>query len=492
MTALISRSSHSAGTFPLLQELEFVAHSNLPRVSFHDRMQELKGLRDQALQQSSNKASVVISGGGPAGLIRGICALINGNPTTIIEKRAELDNGRENTVALDKESLNVLCFYGVHQYLDENKLILPFNGEYLPVRLKDLERAMKVVIAELTSVPIIQYDSQVEQINDADVQSSQNAKINLIYKSAVGQKTQLDAIDVLVVAEGAHSYTNEHLLHNHRIAVLPLVPVISAIYKDDRPSISGLSTFLQYIGKTLASTATSVYYYTIFTFKFIFQGENFFNLQRRLAGSLILKTPGQNYLGVGLSREESDKMMQLCQVLEDAKAALEEARNQNTSSPDRLTQLQKNVDDAQKNQDSYLRYWTGLAFCFANVLNVFRFIYGETPLHLASRLPLDHVSVTKIGADRSSAYSGTIGRTSYLIAGDTLATVDPTTGLGCTTAIKTVIDFNDFINGLDKNMDPHFLHTVYSDSSAQRIRQNHDQSLSKRRLFRPDAVSCEE
>jgi hypothetical protein len=452
------------------------------RASFRERMEALKGMRSRVLQQNLNKPSVVICGGGPGGLCRAINALINGNPTTVIEKRAESDNGRENAVALRQESIHFLCYCGIYQYLLEKGSIYPFKGDSLNVRLKDLEQAMKAVIAELTHEQIIHYDSQLEQIV-----RHPNAKTDLIVRNNAGRQTRLNAVDLMVVAEGAHGRTNEQLLHNRRIAALPSIPVIAAIFKDDRPSINSIPTFFQYVGKSVAHTATSVYYYAILLFKSLFQGEHIFNNQRRIAGSLILPTPGQNYLGCGLSKEETETLIKVCNTLKESKAALETAQRQGIS-PNQLVPLQQKVERAQKERDAYLNYWTGLSFCFANMLSLFRFIFGGNQWQFSSWLPLDHASIAEIGADKSSAYSGTIERTHYLIAGDTMATVDPTTGLGCNTAIKSTQDFHHFLIGLDRNENIQVLLDDYNRCSESVVSYNHQQSTNMRFLYRPDAL----
>jgi hypothetical protein len=197
------------------------------------------------------------------------CVHIQRNPVNVFEKRTDASQGRKNTVPLKPETLQLLKYYGVYPYLLEKGLIFPAEGGSFNVRLKDLEDAMKVVIGELTQEGIINYESQLERIV-----SRPNAKVDLVIRSA-GRQLQLNNVDVIVIAEGAHSPTNE-LLGNRRIAVLPSLPVIAAIFKDDRPSIRGVSTLFQYVGKTLAHTAVSVYYYAIFFFKCAFLRRAFF------------------------------------------------------------------------------------------------------------------------------------------------------------------------------------------------------------------------
>ncbi len=448
--------------------------------SFKERIETLKQSRQQVLAGSSNRPSIVISGGGPAGLIRAIDALVTGNPVTVIEKRKQDARARDNTVALGVDTVPLLKFYGVYQYLLENGLIFPERGGDFNVRLADLETAMKAVISQITPEKIIYFESTIERVN-----SYPGAKADIIVSSPSGAKN-FNAIDLLVVAEGAHSPTNQ-LLGNRRVSVLPSIPVIAAIFKDDRPQIRGVSTFFQYIGKSLANTATSVYYYTIFFFKVVFQGEHIFNKNRKIAGSLVLRTPNQNYLGSGLSKKETEIMKQVIQKLENAQEELEAAKKQNYSQ-ERLAPLNEKVKVAQKEWDRYMKYWTGISFCSANIFGILASIFGRQKLDFASWLPLDHLSITEIGADKSDIYSGKIGQSSFLVAGDSLATVDPTTGLGCNTAVRTATDFHDYVAGLNSKQDIASLQKNYNTNCEAIISNNHEESKRFRLAYRPDAV----
>lgn len=472
---LLPPASHNANLSALPFQLQ---------TTFQQRMMELRSLRHQALRQNPHKPSVMILGAGPAGLIRAISALTNGNTITILERRAGSDHGRENSVVLFQNTVDSLHYFGVYQYLLERGMVFPFDGNSLNVRIKDLEQAMKAVLEELSQDSLIHYDSQVEQIV-----SHPRAKVDLLVRNSSGRQTQFNAVDLIVVAEGSHSHTCEQLLHLRRISILPSIPVIAAIFKDDRPSISSIPSFFQYLGKTLVNIATSVYYYTILLFKTLFEGEHVYNQHRQIAGSFIIPTPRQNYLGCGLSNEETEKMMAIATKLNEAKRALETAR-QNPISSDAYALLQQSVAAAQKQQDEYFKYWTGISFCVANVINFLEFVdtRGESGLQIASWFPLDHAAVVEIGADQSCQFSGTLEQTVYLVAGDALATADPTTALGCNSAINTFLDFHRFLTGLGRNEDLQTLLSHYNRSSERVISDNNEASLRMRLLYRPDAI----
>ncbi len=462
------------------------AHAFPAGSAYATKIASLQCERDQAIKTYANPHRIAILGGGPAGLLRALCGLKNGGLVTVMEKRKQDAPGRENAVALKPHTQFILREYGVYQYLEEKGLIYPTKEqEFLYVRLKDLEEAMKAVIAELSEDPIIHYNAQLKGIH-----SDPNRKADLIIDDN-GREIRLSDVDLVVVAEGAHSETNEKLLGNRRIAILPSIPVIAAIFKDDRPGITGAATFFQYVGRTMANTAVSVYYHARFLFSFFFMGEHFFNPDRKIVGALTLSTPKQNYLGCGLSRIETEEMKRVLKNYDEAKRAARKSKRANSqSSP--FAGLESDLEKAKKEKDTYLNYWVAMSFCCANLLKIFQFLFTRETLHWTSWIPLDKVSVTEIGADRSDASCGTLGQTSYLLAGDTLATVDPTTGLGCNTALQTVEDFQTFLIGLYNKVDPETLRSTYQTESNVTLSSIHYESTNMRRRYRPDAVHLPE
>lgn len=456
------------------------------QASFGERIAALKQERQIALRRGGQLSSIAIFGGGPAGLTRAIDALISGNPVSVFEKRKDDGKGRENVVHLKMDSMPLLRYYGVYQYLFENNYIFAADQEGFSVRIKDLECAMKAVMSELSPDPVIKYDSYLERITNHP-----HGRADLVLMSE-GRQIHLNSVDVVVVVEGKNSSTNENLFHNRRISVLPSLPVIAAIFKDTRPKVTGIQTLCEYAGQTMSNTAVSVYYYTLFFFKCIFQGEHIFNPDRRIAGSLILQTPNQHYVGCGLSKEETKEMDRLSQKLAHAKSELAAARRRNGLSEE-IVVLDKKVSDAQVEWEGYIHYWAAMGFCFANILNIFLFITRQSDLRkgvsgIASWQPLHHFFIAEIGADKSNSFSGRIGETSYLIAGDTLATVDPTTGLGCNTAIQTTVDFHHYISGMNSRENIGTLQLAYNARCEEVISNIHTQSRIFRRAYRPDAL----
>jgi hypothetical protein len=473
----------------------FPSSSSSQEPSFTDKIQELRRAQAATVQSktadSAFSPKVVILGAGPAGLMRAIESLLRGNETIVIEKREAGKEGRSNTVALTEETIQQLKACGVYQYLSEQgRIFPPTKWGYLSVRIGDLEAAMRAVIASLSpNHPVIVYGQRVIDIDEI----GRKVCLTLQESTKNAQKKEIRNIDVLVNTEGAKSSTNE-LLGITRTTVLPKVPVIAAIFEDHRPRITGLGSFFEYVGKTLVNLATSIYYWAIFIFKLIFQGERFESPSRTIGGALILTTPDQNYLGCGFNREMSQRLVALKESRDAKKAALDQLKARNAD----VQKAEESFLEAEEAYNSLAHYWIKLSFCAANFFSFLIDIYNlfgiDTPgfhhFNSASTFPLKNFQLIEIGADRADMCSGWRGKTSYLIAGDALATVDPTTGLGCNTALQTSKLFKTFLEGLEQGTSLDELHMAYDASSEAVIGRIHAESVTKREFYRRDAVTA--
>jgi len=431
--------------------------------SFGER---IKDLQNRMNAQSNHKPVVVISGAGPAGLLRAVQSISNGNPTRVIEKRSEDAVGLMNTVALTKHTIVMLQYCGIYQYLRENKLIYPPNSSgYISVRLADLRDAMKAVSRALGVHAVIQYDSTIIAVDE------QSDKIKLVVQS-LNETKSTEEVDIFVNAEGSHSTTNG-LLGIRRTEVLPHIPVIAAIYRDNRPKIRGICSLLKYVVKSFIYVATTIYHHVIFIFRFLLSKR----FRWQFTGALILKTPNQNYVGCGYSDEINKQLLSLEKVVKEKKEALKNAQ----IDPEELK-------IAEEEYNTFAKRWVNYSICFANLVALTQ-CFGKGPhLSMGGHLSFDKFTVIHIGADHANEYCKSIKKTAVLLAGDASATVDPTTGLGCNTAIQSSVDFLDFIWDYDAGVDSERLLRNYSSRMQERISYIHDKSREARILFRPDAL----
>lgn len=420
----------------------------------------MAGFRQQPLIRD-NKKSIVILGAGPAGLMRGIEAVIHGHAIEILEKRAEDAPGRLNIVALDERTIMLLQRYGVHQYLVENGLLLPPNRmDHTVVRITDLERALKIVLNEL-SPGAIHYNSEVEAIDDLCNLTLRGGEIKA-------------APDIIVNAEGVNSSTNR-LLGITRTTVLPHLPMITVIFRDNRPKIVGVCTFLESAAKTAFYLFIGLYYFTIYLFKVLFQGERLNNPNRVLAASIIMNSPTQSYFGLCFTKEQSDRLTELQQAV--------------ITAPDGSQEKQA----AQRELDAFVFYWSNIGFFFANALALYARIIGErSHFQNAMWVPPTAYSIANVGADRADTSYQIRGKTVILLAGDALATVDPTTGLGCNLALQTSESFVAFVEemGIDVPLEVELNRYHFALDAV--IRNAHRTSLFMREGYRPDAVDVGE
>lgn len=422
-------------------------------------------------QGVGKKTTVAVLGAGPAGLAAAIGALLEGNPTVIIEKRIEGATGRTNTVALNTETIELLKRGGVYQGMLKDNLIYPEQDGYCSVRIKDLEASLKKVIASLTDQPVIHYECKVKEIQEG-------SQTNLIIEHASGHIATIENPDFVINAEGPKSTTNE-LLGNRRIEVLPKLPVIAASLKDGR-NIRGVFSFFAAIGKTLYYIAAAIYHYVIYLFRLIFCSESFFSPKRQVAGALMLKTPGQQYIGLGFTKEKSEKLSALNQAVNEKKAHYEKTKN---------TKAKQELDSAEAELRSFVNFWVNISFC---AINAFALLSSLTckrsPFSYGSWRPLDKFEVTEIGADKAKHTFYQKGNTVFLITGDALATVDPTTGLGCNTALQQAARIRTVISGRDLGENLGELLDGYKELSEVVIRNIHHDSAILRAAYRPDLV----
>lgn len=437
----------------------------------------IAGMKAQIHADKPNKPTVVILGAGPGGLIRTIQSLTNGNPTTLIEKRDADASGLMNTVALTTTTVQMLRYCGIYQYLIEKKLIYPDDGRgYIMVRLGDLRDAVKMVLEQINPDSVIQYNSKVVAIDD------QSEKLSLIVEDVRNhQQRTIKDIDVLVNTEGKNSSTNA-LLGIDRVEVLPSIPVIAAIFKDRRPKIRGVSSLLKYMAMSVFYLARTINQHVWFLFRYVLSK----NFRREMTGALILKTPKQNYVGCGFS----DPINQRLEVLKDAVAhqqkQLEEV--QQKGSVKEIKKQAKALNKAKKKYNSFAEGWIKKSICRANFIATVSKLRKGPRFCTGSHLSLEKFEIIKIGADHASRYSKKFNKTSVLVAGDAAATVDPTTGLGCNTAIQSSVDFLDFLWDYDAGMGQDQLLSDYSNRLRSRVTYIHHASKMIRSAYRPDAL----
>lgn len=410
--------------------------------SFHKRIEQLKEER----QLINNPLSVVILGAGPCGLLRGIQSILQGNKTTILEKREEFDNKRENIVVLSKESNNVLKKYAIYQYLVENSLILkPKPDGWVSVRLLDLEKASKAVINELAVEPIIKYACKVKEI------AEEALKAKIVVESKSNEEEVISSIDVIVNAEGSHSSTNA-LLKIERIQVLEKIPVISAIFKNNTSKVRSICTFFSYIGKSITQLIIKIVRYSQIFFMYIFNKKI---VIQKIPGAGLFGTPNQNYLYCGLNKADTEKMLSLKKKKQEHEIALAEAIRINNAME--IANLQKKLKNAKNKLDSFVERLINLTyFSLRFMLKIGKDAgYAER----TKFQPFASYNIIQIGLDKAEKFSKKIGNSHVLLAGDALATVNPSTGLGCNSAIMSSYFFEVFMaekskgNNIDKALD---------------------------------------
>lgn len=447
--------------------------------TFQNKMRELRQKADEEYTTNFLKMHVVIIGGGPCGLVRAIQSLLLGFPTTVIEKRSSMDIGRENAVQLSAEAIEILKEFGVWDYLLENKLIHTPSDKSLIVRVGDLEKALKEVINSLSDEPVIRYDSTVEKSDSVG---------RLTIRS--GNRREQIQPGLLYFADGARSSTARRLCDEKRVEILPKVPVVAAIFQDRTYSFRDPCRSAKNVMMAVKDDMRHAYYMGLFACKTLFQGEHVFNKKRQITGSLILPTPGQNYLGFSLNKTESEILSDKNRRVQDCQQQLKVAEQEGNAEK---IEIQKGkLTRAKASLQSALSHWSHLAFCQANTLAFLsRILRSKSQFQWAWWKPLDleKTAVFEIGPDQDSRCSGMISSIPYLKGGDALATVDPVTGLGCTTAIHSVTSFKIFLLGLQIQKPLDSLQDQYDKRMTFLIKDMHENSKMARQHYRPDTIT---
>lgn len=419
----------------------------------NDSLQKLKKQRSDFLP-INHSTQILISGSGPAGLIRAIEAAAQGYSVRLLEMRSESSSGRENTVDLDSAAIYTLNAYGIIDFLTKNSLIFPSSQV---VRLQDLEYALKTTLAELTGELLISYDTTITKV-EASASGTQ-----VIVKS--GNKEKVHQPNILVVVEGGKSTTNS-MLGVGRQNFLEKIPVIAAIFEDKRPK-NPKSLKLK-----AARFSLTFYYHLLFCVNVIqfisaacfnsafrmpknLTGNLKINPKSKIAGAIPLATPGQNYCGIALNKQETERLSLLDKKIKELKIAGE-------------------FKSAAKVERTFNKKLKKYAYFGFTAFKLF------APIKLTF-LPFKRAQWIHIGADKADVAAGIKGNMTFLLAGDSLATVDPSTGRGCSTAISSVHDFSDFL--LTRDLEK------YKKKCDLQTKLNHEESQRCRQSYRPDLVA---
>jgi 2-polyprenyl-6-methoxyphenol hydroxylase-like FAD-dependent oxidoreductase len=445
---------------------------------YESRIAHLISQRDK--HQRSDKASVVILGGGPAGLARAIESIRQGHFTQIFEKRSEGQEGRYHSVRVDSRAFQHLDDIGVLAYLHKEGLIYPEHGQKMfNARLVDIERAMKAVLERLApQAHPIEYGRYVEQIH---YNGAGQAVLEMVDKNGNREHLEKPA-DVLVIAEGSHSSTAK-ILGFQKSQVLPQVHVVTALFQDPETG-----SWLSFFYAQCRDFKNKMYYFLQFL-KEVCQGENLLNPRRKIVASLLLGTPGQNYLGFMFTKDMQSEISSLQSDIEQLEREKQRLAKEDPSA-ERFFQIETQKKAKQEELDEKLIYWCHMAFFFANTLQIIQFVmggqsFGEMCRQFCRWRPLrkDRISVIKIGVNKLDHYAEQIKNTSVLVCGDAAATFDPASGNGLNIALHSVYLFQRFLAGLNIEGDKDLLHRHYCERMDELVRIGHAENAGIRNVL---------
>lgn len=447
---------------------------------FESYSERLAALKQEFQQSTPLLTRTLISGAGPAGLIRALGAGLLQAPVVIIEKRSETSPSRENTLRLNNKAVELLQYYGVIQLLIKEKYIDVAMASTVgfDVRICDLEWGIKQVIKDLNLPIQIEYDCKIESINDGE----DNKPSQVLVRNAEGHIQEYYP-DFLVIAEGAQSTTLKKL-EVERETVLPKLMIITSLFQKGSLSKNKIKRFFTNILSFLEYCVRLINFITLAIFKSYLKKPiaNHSDPQSKIAGASLLVTPNQNYVGIALNQEESEKLRKIRTQLAKINQVIKENANLKTLYSHKIKKLKKSLE-------KQLRHWSYHGFFAAKFFLHFDPSIKRKALN-SLRIqwyPLSSVHAVEIGADYCNKAIIKKNKTWIIPTGDALNTVDPLTSLGCSTAITTSNHFLRALTQKDQILEE-IWEEQYEEAMNAQVQFNMQASIQARQDYRPDAM----
>jgi 2-polyprenyl-6-methoxyphenol hydroxylase-like FAD-dependent oxidoreductase len=327
------------------------------------------------------------------------------------------------------------------------------------MRLTNLEQELKKALEEKNgNKDLISYEESVTEITPSD----KGVSLTL----ASGRK--IENVHIVINAEGFRSHTNE-LLGNRRITSLTEQTAVISTLEDDRPVVHNLETIVSYSKKTMRNIALAIHDHCLYLFLCVFRSEHFFSSSKKIVIAVTLKTPGQHQVSFGLSKKETENL-------------------------DILKKQEELGEVPEGTVKKRLEFWTRMALCEVNVFSILAklgrlFGVKEDRLVLASHLPIHSTYLVKVRSDHVKSAAIAKGKTLFLMTGDALSTVDPSTGLGCNTAIELSPHIRRAILAYKEGLALQEIMQEYTDTCSTLIVQNHKFAEEIRSRFAPDTLA---
>lgn len=399
---------------------------------------------------------IVISGMGPSGLSSALKLIKKGCSPILLEKRGRESSRSPQSVILPPDIMQWLQDHmEVSAYLAKERLVTWQPGQGCNVRICDLEGVMRKILDRMGFQ--IRYQTVIKSIDTT------KEKISLFLSSGEA----ITDVDVIINAEGVNSSTNQ-LLGNHRVEVLPELLGIYSILKDDRERIKDLDTLIQGLIKTSRNAAVALYYHSLYLYLLLFKGEHFFSPSKNIIIAANVKTPGQDRVAFAMSSQESRRML-----------LLQEKIRSGECSKEKLMDLQKR--------------WTRIAQCELNLIFILSKISRAFGFNVYTPAPSSYSPITdsvlvKIRPDKVEKPAMIFGKTLVLIQGDALSTVDPSTTLGCVTAIELADSISKAVESLRQKRDLDKIAQAYTSACETLSNRNHNKAIEIRNRFDPNRL----
>ncbi len=439
---------------PPIEFTDFVVMTSTMTKTHHDRIEGLRYYRANQIETNPTAPTkqVLVSGGGPAGLMHAISACLQGYKVRVLEKRGEVRDRRPQIVALKHDSVAVLSTLGVLDILErEGKIVRPpvetpgdqeHTQSPLLVSIGDLEMALEAVLREIDPTATISYGCHLGDRHDGA-----DHTFTIDIKNNREEVVETLSPDFLFIAEGKHSSTAESFGFR-RVEVMPPIYAIAGFGVSQQ--ILNQSGRARDVRFEMYRVAMMIYYFTAFLFESI--RVTCFGTSYRMSFSMA--TPLTNYMGVLVSQERLAPVIALKQEIADLKG-------RDRAHPSE--ELKALIRQKEGELNGIICYWANIGYFQAVALSQMNFMlrsFGYETLDLPQDPPfyvpytdgdLVEMSSSHIDHTAPDAYIKTYHQTGtkrtqlVIPCGDARSTVDFSTGLGLTNVIRSSYAASDLL-----------------------------------------------
>jgi len=366
---------------------------------------------------------ILISGGGPTGLMRGLVLALQEKPFLLLEQR-EPPNVREqkgkirpNIILFGTDEaleMSLLNFFRVTNLLAANQgaSFDHLNPGYMETKIWALECAMNDLLNQLRP-DCIHYLSSIESL-----EKNENERMQVNVKMTdMNSEPFIKTIEpsMLIVAEGAHSSTSE-LLGIEKIPLSKTTKIILGIFKEPETPKSALHQIGFKITKGIRGAASVGALKVHSLISENDTGGAFFHF----------RVAHQDYVVSGQKEQEHAEIRNL-------EITIAQLKKEYDLTP--TAEAKQRLEIAEKSLETYFRAKAESTHLITN----FSLSTIKPATHRLKEMEYEKSLQVPVSLSKAKTPLVIVGKTPCIIRGDTLSTTDPVAGYGAKTGIASVM-----------------------------------------------------